>query len=214
MFIDTTLINNRFGNENIGVNVEYKKKNVTGLQFIVDDNKIPLSFSVITNNNIKNFFYKNSSNIVYRSTLKHEIKAVQNTLNNIPKKLKPYNNIKLIGDKGYITKEKFNVFNKVINIITPIKKYSKKDNKKDNKNKNNNNNIKHIKDNKNIKKNKKNNKININLLNKRHIIENYFAILKNRDRIKNRKEKKIIYYTNFVYLDMFLYLSSKIIQHK
>ena len=39
--------------------------------------------------------------------IKHEIKNVQNTLDNIKLKLKDYVDVNLIGDKGYITKKKF-----------------------------------------------------------------------------------------------------------
>ena len=41
LFIDVTKINNKSGSENIGINVEYKKKNVTSLTVIYDINIKP-----------------------------------------------------------------------------------------------------------------------------------------------------------------------------
>jgi hypothetical protein len=275
LFIDVTKINNNLGSENVGVNCEYKKKNITALQFIVDEYKIPLGVMPLELNNIKNTEYKNNNknkkkntkkntkksetkksetkkntiketnkeknlndkqikykkiyennkiitkkiteevikievyesdseniqniinengtlenntpvqnqlkirNFVKRSTLQHEIKNVQNTINSIDFRLKPYHKITLVGDKGYISKENFTVFDKKINIITPKKRNDK------------------------IKQNKK----ELTLLKKRHIIENYFANLKTTTKINQRKERKTVNYMGLVYLDLFMYFS-------
>ena len=72
LFIDVTKISNKNGSENIGINVEYKKKNVTSLTVICDNNKIPIGIQYV---NIR----PNKKN-----TFNHEIKNVQNTLNTIP----------------------------------------------------------------------------------------------------------------------------------
>jgi hypothetical protein len=289
LFIDVTKINNKLGSENVGVNCEYKKKNITALQFIVDEYKIPLGVMPLELNNIKNTEYKNNNknkknntkrntkkktkksetkksetkksetkkntiketnkekklndkqikykkiyennkvitkkiteevikiedyesdsenmqniiyvnetpenetpknntpvqnlttikNIVKRSTLQHEIKNVQNTLNSIDFRLKPYHKITLVGDKGYISKENFTVLGKELHIITPKKRNDK------------------------TKQNKK----ELTLLKKRHIIENYFANLKTTTKINQRKERKTVNYMGLVYLDLFMYFS-------
>jgi len=295
LFIDVTKINNNLGSENVGINCEYKKKNITALQFIVDEYKIPLGVMPLELNNIKDTKYKNNNknkkkntkkntnksetkktetkksetkksktkkkrnkkntiketnkeknlndkqitykkiyennkvitkkitqeiikiedyesdseniqniineneilenetlennilvqnqsiikNIVKRSTLQHEIKNVQNTLNSIDFRLKPYHKITLVGDKGYISKENFTVFDKKIHIITPKKRNDK------------------------TKQNKK----ELILLKKRHIIENYFANLKTTTKINQRKERKTANYMGLVYLDLFMYFS-------
>jgi len=268
LFIDVTKINNNLGSDNVGINCEYKKKNVTGLQFIVDENKIPLGVTPLELNNIKGTEYKNNinnnktknnntknnkkennkikkivmketqnvkqlndthikyktsyennkiittkiiekvvkienynnssenmqniiianeiidkntkvGNIVRRSTLQHELKNVQKTLDSIDIKLKPYNKIKLVGDKAYICKEQFTIFNKKIRIITPKRKNDKTKQKKR----------------------------ELHVLKKRSIIENYFISLKISSKIKDRKERKIENYMGFVYLDLFMYFS-------
>ena len=84
---------------------------------ICDQNTLPLSVSTIKINR------KLNNN---RKTASHEIKNVQKTLDkiNLPS-IKEYVKINLIGDKGYITKDKFNVFNRNINIVAPKKKNQK-----------------------------------------------------------------------------------------
>ena len=163
LYIDVTKISNKYGVENIGVNCEYKKKNITAIQMICDDNKIPLGISYLENKNIKGQPYKSNKKldknnkpcITSRSTLEHEIMGIQKTLNTIPSEIRPYKQVKLIGDKGYISKNTYNVFDKTVQIITPIKKNEKR----------------------------KHTKKEINLLDKRHKVENIFASLKASDRI-------------------------------
>ena len=104
---------------------------------ICDDNKIPLAFEYMDTNVSKT---KTS-----RNTLKHDLNGVHSTLNNIPVKFKKYINVKLIGDKGYITSKKFNMDNrknqkkennkiekqvlkkrhKIENVFASIKKYDR-----------------------------------------------------------------------------------------
>jgi hypothetical protein len=104
LFIDVTKISNMSGRENIGINVEYKKKNVTALSAVCDDNKIPLGITSMDTNLSKTKTGKH--------TIKHDVKGVQKTLDTIPFKLKEYVSVKLIGDKGYVTNEEFKVFGK------------------------------------------------------------------------------------------------------
>ena len=122
LFIDVTKIYNISGRENIGINVEYKKKNVTALSAICDDNKIPIGITPMDTNLSKTKTGKH--------TIKHDVKGVQKTLNTIPFELKEYVSVKLIGDKGYVTNEEFRVFGKKVKIIYPKRKNQKKKNTK------------------------------------------------------------------------------------
>ena len=91
MFIDVTKIYNKSGREKIGINSEYKKKNVTSLSVICDDNKFPLGISYMDTNLNKTKTGKH--------TIQHDIKGVQKTLNSIPIILNKKYKVKLIGDK-------------------------------------------------------------------------------------------------------------------
>lgn len=174
LFIDVTKIANKYGSENIGINNEYKKKNVTALTGICDDNKLPIAITYMDVNKNKT---KKGNN-----TIKHDINGVQKTLNAIPFTLKNYVKVNLIGDKGYVTKNKFKVFNKKVGMTYPKKKNQKK-------------------------KNTKREKI---LLKGRHKIENFFASIKNYNRITLRRDKKIVNYMSFVYLGLMTYMSRRL----
>jgi hypothetical protein len=45
-YINVTKISNKSGSEKIGINSEYKKKNVTSLSAIRDDNKLPIGIAI------------------------------------------------------------------------------------------------------------------------------------------------------------------------
>ena len=69
--VDVTKVSNKLGSECVTINGEYRKKNITGLTIICDQNKLPLSVSSVNinrklNNNLK--------------TATHEIKNVQKSL--------------------------------------------------------------------------------------------------------------------------------------
>ena len=170
LFIDATKIYNKYGSDKIGVNFENKKKNVTVLTGICDDNKIPLAFEYMDTN-----LSKTKSG---RNKIKHDLNGVQPTLNNIPVTFKKYINVKLIGDKGYVTPKKFNMGDRKIGIIYPKRKNQKK----------------------------KNTIIEKRVLKKRHKIENVFASIKKYSRINVRKDRKIIHYMSFTYIGLFDYL--------
>jgi hypothetical protein len=165
LFIDVTKIANHLGSEGIAINGEYKKKNVTNLTIICDQNKLPLSVSCLATNKI---IYNG------RKTSVHEIKNVQNTLNNINLPIKDYINLNLIGDRGYISQEKFKIMGRKLNTITPKRKnqHTKNTNKEK------------------------------NLLKNRHIIENLFATIKSNNRLIIRKDKKLNNYLSFLYMNM------------
>ena len=94
---------------------------------------LPLGISYLDNKNTKGQIYKSNKKInkddkpriTSRSTIEHEIIGIQKTLDTIPSDIRPYKNINLIGDKGYISKNKYNIFDKTVKIITPIRKNEK-----------------------------------------------------------------------------------------
>ncbi len=154
--------NNQYGSENIVINPEYKKKKITKLSII--SNKKGFIYS-ITNCEINNKFKNYSTSV-------HDVKTINNSINNI-------NNIKnkskyfvLLGDKAYKTKNKYKLLNKPIKIITPDK-------------------INSI-----IKNTNSNNK----KLKLRIKVENVINNIKKFNRIKTKKNRKIKYYLSWVYL--------------
>jgi len=166
LFIDVTKITNKLGSEGITINCENKKKNITPLTMICDQNKLPLC---VSNVEINKTIYNN------RKTAKHEIKNVQRTLDKINFQVKDYVSVNLIGDRGYITKEKFTFSNRQLPIITPKRKNQK---------------------NKIITPKEQ------RLLNDRHKIENVFATNNKNIRVMVRKDKKLKNYLSFVYMSI------------
>ena len=82
---------NKYGKECVAINGEYKKKNVTSISLICDQNCLPLSSHCIP---INRTIYNG------RHTSQHEVKNVQKTLNNINLSVMDYVNVNLIGDRG------------------------------------------------------------------------------------------------------------------
>ena len=118
LFIDATKIVNKLGSEGISIDCENKKKNVTSLTVICDQNKLPLSVRPI---DINRKIYNN------RSTSKHEINNVQKTLDkiNLKSNLKDYIAVNLTGDKAYITQKKYKFNNRELKMTTPKRKNQK-----------------------------------------------------------------------------------------
>jgi hypothetical protein len=116
MFIDATKINNLRGREGITMNNEYRKKNITPLTLICDDNKLPIALSTIKHNKV----YRNG-----RKTSHHEITGVQDALDTIPFDIPSYVKIDIIGDKGYLTSDNFHIKNRKVSIIAPKRKNQK-----------------------------------------------------------------------------------------
>lgn len=114
LLIDATSINNKYGSENVVLNVEYKKKKITKLSLIT--NKYGFIHSVIP------FDIKNK-NINY-STSVHDIKMVDKNINDIKNINNKASYYHLLADKAYKTKNEFKLNNKKIKIITPDKKNS------------------------------------------------------------------------------------------
>ena len=179
LFIDVSKFSNKYGNEYVFKNNEYMKKNITPIMVICNEDKIPLCFSVLNESN------KSSINNKKNKYHEHEIKHVNELLKKIPFNIKQKNiNVNLIGDKGYITNEKFKIFNNEVKIITPLRKNNKNKSLNDNE---------------------------ISLLKKRHKIENYFSYLKNYDRLNVRKDRKINNYCGFIYMSMLDLIFKKVI---
>ena len=111
---DATSINNKQGVQNIGINPEQKKYNYTKLSAVCTKDKKILSVVACDNNK---FFKK-------RKTIVHELKVVKQHMDNIKNIKYLHNNSKyfrLIGDKGYVTKDKYSINHKNIHIITKFR---------------------------------------------------------------------------------------------
>ena len=100
------------------------------------------------------------------------VKMINKTLENINNINNNSKNFYLIGDKAYKTKEKINLCDKPIKIITPDKKNAVK----------------------------KNTKFENKKLKKRIIIEHCNLNIKRYERVMLRKEKKIKTYLSWVYI--------------
>ena len=91
LFIDSTFILNKHGSQSVAKHYEYKKKNATKVSLIADVSKNILGVYIPPNSNT------------------HDVKLVDLTIDNIKLKLNDIKNINLIGDKGYISKNKYNI---------------------------------------------------------------------------------------------------------
>lgn len=174
LFIDATSINNKYGSEGIVINPELKKKNITKLSTICNVDGFIYSISNV-DYNIKTIEYNDHDKNKKIKTSVNDVKTINSSLNNINDNIniKSINNtIDLIGDKGYITNEKFDYKDNKVNIITPLKKNSK---------------------NKFICRN--NQKLSF-----RYIIENTICSYKKDNRINLRKDRKLSTFMGWVYM--------------
>jgi hypothetical protein len=106
LFIDSTIIQNANNSKHVGFSYKLPNKKSIKLSVICDNNKIILGT------------YLSKSNI-------HDSKLIMNTVNKINVNI---NNSKLIGDCGYISKQKIIKRLKIqkLTLITPIKRNMKK----------------------------------------------------------------------------------------
>lgn len=117
LLIDATSINNKYGNESIVINPEYKKKKITKLSIISNEFNFIHSVEV---------FDLKTKNVNYNTSV-HDVKMIKKSL----EKVKINNNSNyfyLLGDKAYKTKETFKLNNKIVKIITPDKSNTKNKN--------------------------------------------------------------------------------------
>lgn len=120
LLIDATSINNKYGSENVVINVEYKKKKVTKLSLIT--NKNGFIHSVLP------FDIKNK-NINYSTSI-HDVKMIKKNITDIKNINNNSKYYYLLADKAYKTKDKYKLQNKKIKIITPDKSNTKNKNSK------------------------------------------------------------------------------------
>lgn len=162
LFIDVTKIHNLKGCDGITINNEYVKKNITPLTVLCDKDKLPIGISVLK----PKTYYSNG-----RKTSCHDVTGVQDVLDSVSLQIPKYVKCNVIGDKGYISSNKFVIGKHSINLTTPKRKNQK------------------IKTSKPAKKKLKG----------RYKIENLFATIKANERINVRHERKLINYLSFVY---------------
>lgn len=224
LFIDTCFFFNKYGIECIGVYPELRKKKATKLVALVDIYKNLISIIYVENTetidsiNNKEFIKK---------TFCHDVKCIQLALDNIIIKFNNRKNIYVVGDKSFITPQKFTYNEKNIIIITSKRKRDKKKIEKQIKNiekkikelsdkmESINNNTKRyiLYDNKKNKLNVKIYELNMiidtksiytakekKLLSKRYLVENKFCSLKKYERISLRKDHKINTFMGFIYM--------------
>jgi len=118
---DVTCISNMYGVEKIGINPEYTKKHVTKLATLNTLGNAPIGATIVDNKKI----------LKTHNTLCHDKTSIQPLLNNILVVTNNAGNIKINGDKAYITSDKYSYKDKNITIITPTRKKTIKQAKKE-----------------------------------------------------------------------------------
>ena len=113
LFIDVTKITNAGGTENVAMNNEYTKRNVTPLTVLCDENKLPLSLTALPINQT----YKNG-----RRTCAHDVRGIQHSLDALAIIVPNYVKCRVIGDKGYITSKIFRTNGNSVDVIAPNRK--------------------------------------------------------------------------------------------
>ena len=177
--IDTTFINNKYGIEDIALNIDNKKKRASKISIISDKNKFIYSIISIKINIKKEVKidkrskkYRDKKNKRMKRVLGfvHDVETIQNSLNKI-NKIYNFSNITLLGDKGYISKKKYKYNNKEVDLLTCKKKNQKQNDEKTK-----------------------------NILKERIYVENAIGIIKKSERVMTRKDHNIKNYMSFVYL--------------
>ena len=120
VLIDASSFSNKYGSENVTINSEYTKKNITKLSLITTKQGAILSIKPFEVNN-KKIMYNNKEKII--KTTVHDSKTIQKSVDLIKNNIEILN---IVGDKGYKTSNVITKNNKKINIRTPNKKKQKK----------------------------------------------------------------------------------------
>ena len=176
LLIDTTFINNKCGIEDITLNINNKKKKASKISIISDKNKFIYSILSIKINQkeikkVDKRKKENKKNIKNKRVgFVHDVNTIQDSLDKI-NKIYNFDNITLMGDKGYISNNNYYYNNKEIKLLT-YKKKNQKQNKED---------------------------INVELQ-ERIYVENTIGNLKKNERVMTRKDHNIKSYMGFVYL--------------
>lgn len=115
LLIDATPINNKNGVEDISLHVENKKKKVTKLSVLTNENKF--IHSVVP-------FKIASETDIYKTSV-HDVKMIEKSLENV-QNLSPEKNkvFVMLGDKAYKTQIKYKFNDEDLKIIVPDKKNS------------------------------------------------------------------------------------------
>jgi hypothetical protein len=133
--IDTTFINNKYGIEDIALNIDNKKKKASKISIISDKNKFIYSILSIKINQkeiikVDKRKKENKKNIKNKRVgFVHDVNTIQYSLDKI-NKIYNFDNITLMGDKGYISNNNYYYNNKEIKLLT-YKKKNQKQNKED-----------------------------------------------------------------------------------
>ena len=181
LFVDASFVINLYGVNEIAKNPEYRKKRVTKISVISDDNKTIIGAC----------FGEIHLDANQKPAFRHDVKMVQKTLNNIGFNIPHSVTTKIGGDKGYVTlnKVQVNSLNKVQGVTkkrfllnngkrSPIITRKKKNQ---------------------IKKNTSTQK---KYLKKRYTVENAIASIKKYSRIMVRRDKLLKNYSSFLYLGL------------
>ena len=119
VLIDASSCSNKYGSENVTINSEYTKKNITKLSLITTKKGVILSIKPFEVNK-KKIIYNNKEKTI--KTTEHDSKTIQKSVDLIKNNIDIIN---IIGDKGYKTSNIITKNKKNINIITPDKKKQK-----------------------------------------------------------------------------------------
>ena len=125
LIIDSSFINNKYGIEDIGLNTDNKKKKASKISIISDKDKFiysVINIKINIKNNVKIDkrlkINKNKKKFKKRIGFIHDVKTIQTSLDAINNKYN-FNNVILLGDKGYINnKEIYYINKKKVNLVT------------------------------------------------------------------------------------------------
>lgn len=180
LFIDTSSIWNKYGIECLGVNPELRKKNITKIADLVDEDGDIISIVNMVVN--KKYDCINGYSFI-KKTFNHDVNIIQTLFDNICVNLDKRKNVKCCGDNAFKTNEIIMYNNKKVHIITTKRKRSEKQSNKM---------IKKLKHNIDIIKIKMDHLDN----NSKRYLNYSIKILSIKNKIEELKEKPIIYYTD------------------
>jgi len=131
--IDSSFINNKYGIEDIALNIDNKKKKASKISLITDSSKFIYSILSIKINKseIKKIDKRKKQNKKLKKKrlgFIHDVNTIQDTINKI-NSVYDFNSVTLLGDKGYISKKEYKYNNKKVTLLT-YKKINQKPNSK------------------------------------------------------------------------------------
>jgi hypothetical protein len=233
LYIDITSCWNKYGIEEIGINPELKKKNVTRYAELVDDDGDMISIMHMKMH--KTDVFDDNEKLKYvKKTFSHDISMVQKLFDNVIIHFDGRKNVYCGGDKAFKTQNEFYINNKKVRMITPQKSRSDKQKLKLTKKKKNEiarlneklltitegtlrylncfAKIKSLEEEiKIINKKTEHNytKKEKEILGNRNVVERNFCDTKKNERIALRKDHRIIDFMSFVYIANLKILTNK-----